>query len=320
VLPLPDWLGAPKVTLRAVDLGWPQLGAVLPYGALVAPLQQAWADAVAKAPSRLASHWGTPVRGIKPVAAGVEIDAGVADTFDVAVVAEGGVFGERVPDTNTANTTLTHDYQQNAWVGSVLLDGMPPGVAVERFTREGPAALLPLPRQAEQASGVQRAALVWCVGQANDPVQHLSDAQRLAVLSNVFGEHGRLIQVSPLKCFPLGLAAQKTLVRGREVRIGNAAQTLHPVAGQGLNLGLRDAYALAEALRWAPSVDVALRKVGWQRTPDRWALIAATDFLARSFTWAVPGADVARGVGLALLQRSGALKSLLAQQMMFGRR
>ena len=77
------------------------------------------------------------------------------------------------------------------------------------------------------------------------------------------------------------------------MRIGNAAQTLHPVAGQGLNLGLRDAFALVHALRdsdrSASRIDAALRRVEWQRAPDRWAMIAATDFLARSFTWQAPG-------------------------------
>jgi 2-octaprenyl-6-methoxyphenol hydroxylase len=318
VLPLPGWLGAPQVTLRAADLGVSQLGAVLPYGALVAPLRQAWDAAVAAEPQRLASRWGAAVNGLKLVANGVEVDAAVAETFGLAVVAEGGVFGDRAPD---VATTVSHDYQQNAWVGTVMLEGAAPGVAVERFTRHGPAALLPLPRLAGQPSAAQSAALVWCVPRADDPVRDLNDAQRLAVLHTVFDPaQGRITSVSSLKCFPLGLVAQKTLVRGREVRIGNAAQTLHPVAGQGLNLGLRDAYALADALRYAPSIDAALRTVTWQRTPDRWAMIAATDFLARSFTWQLPGADVARGLGLALLERAGPLKKLLAREMMFGQR
>jgi 2-octaprenyl-6-methoxyphenol hydroxylase len=318
VLPWPEALGTPSVTLRAADMGVAQLGAVLPYGALVAPLQTAWTTAVQADGARLASRFGTAVAGLKAVPGGIEVDAGVADTFDLAVVAEGGVFGEQAPDNRFA---LTHDYQQDAWVGTVLVDGAPPGVAVERFTRHGPAALLPLPALAGQAPGRQRAALVWCVPRADDPVRELSDAQRLAVLDAVFDGHpGRIVEVSPLKCFPLGLVAQKTLVRGREVRIGNAAQTLHPVAGQGLNLGLRDAYALADSLRSAPDIDAALRRVSWQRTPDRWALIATTDFLARSFTWQWPGVDMARALGLALLDRAPPLKSLLARQMMFGQR
>jgi len=104
------------------------------------------------------------------------------------------------------------------------------------------------------------------------------------------------------------------------VRIGNAAQTLHPVAGQGLNLGLRDAAELVNLLRAGGDTDAALRRLEWQRGPDRWALIATTDFLARSFTWTLPGAGAARGLGLAALQALPPLKSLLARQMMFGRR
>ena len=107
---------------------------------------------------------------------------------------------------------------------------------------------------------------------------------------------------------------------GRTVRIGNAAQTLHPVAGQGLNLGLRDAFDLVRALARNPDVDAVLRKLEWQRAPDRWGMIAATDFLARSFTWKLPGAGAARGLGLGLLQALTPLKSALARQMMYGSR
>jgi 2-octaprenyl-6-methoxyphenol hydroxylase len=99
------------------------------------------------------------------------------------------------------------------------------------------------------------------------------------------------------------------------------------VAGQGLNLGLRDAYALVAALRDAsdrsrtgPDLDRALSRVAWQRAPDRWSMIAATDFLARSFTWQVPGIDTLRGVGLAALNKLPLLKNALAEQMMFGSR
>ena len=67
------------------------------------------------------------------------------------------------------------------------------------------------------------------------------------------------------------------------------------MAGQGLNLGLRDAFTLVQALRDAKSVDSALRRVEWSRAPDRWSMIAATDFLARSFTWQLPGLAALRG-------------------------
>ena len=312
--------GEPAVRLRAADLAVPQLGAVLPYGALVAPLQRAWEAEVAAQPERLHSRFGTPVAAIKPLPAGVEVDAGIAEPFDLAVVAEGGVFAEQ------ARKALVGDYGQTAWVGQVTLQGATRGMAFERFTRHGPAALLPLPplpgAEADAvAAGLFRAALVWCVPSADDPVQGLTDAQRVAVLNTLFPpEAGRIIGLTPLKSFALGLNAERTLVSGATVRIGNAAQTLHPVAGQGLNLGLRDAHELVAVLRQSATLEAALRRAEWARAADRWSMIAATDFLARSFTWKLPGAATARGLGLAALQGLPPVKSWLARRMMFGRR
>jgi len=324
-LAVPGWLGAPEVRISASELSVPMLGAVLTYGALVAPMQHTWETVAAADPARLHSRFGAPVTALKELADGVEVDAGVAERFDLAVVAEGGVFSaDRVAD-------LKHDYAQDAWVGVVTLAGGTPGMAVERFTRHGPAALLPLP-PAPGAADAQRASLVWCVPRIDDPVRELDDSQRLAVLNTVFAAGvGRITAVTPLKSFQLGLAAQRTLVRGRQVRIGNAAQTLHPVAGQGLNLGLRDAFALASALRDAQdsdraatergrAIDAALSRVAWQRAPDRWAMIATTDFLARSFTWQTPGIATLRGAGMVVLDRLPILKRALARQMMFGSR
>ena len=302
--------GAAEVRLRAADLGVAQLGAVLSYGALVAPLQRAWQAEVAAQPARLRTRFGTPVAALKTVEGGVEVDAGVAERFDLAVVAEGGVFSDQV------RKAVTSDYGQTAWVGQVVLEGATPGLAFERFTRHGPAALLPLPPDEQ---GRARAALVWCVPTRDDPVRDLSSAQRLAVLSAIFpAAAGRLLDITPLKEFALGLNAERTLVDGRTVRIGNAAQTLHPVAGQGLNLGLRDAAELVATLRWADDIDAALQRTEWARAGDRWSMIAATDFLARSFTWKLPGAATARGLGLAALNAAPPLQRWLARQMMFG--
>ncbi len=304
--------GRAAVHITAAELGVPLLGAVLPYGPLVSTLQRAWQGAVDAEPQRLHLRLGTPVSALKDVPGGVEADAGIAETFDLAVIAEGGVFSDQT------RKSLTHDYVQTAWVGSVVLEGATPGMAFERFTRQGPAALLPL---LPASDGASRAALVWCVDATDDPVRELDDAQRAAVLNTIFpADAGRVVGVSPLKPFALGLNAERRLVNGRQVRIGNAAQTLHPVAGQGLNLGLRDAHVLVQALRSGADVDAALRRVERQRAPDRWGTIAVTDFLARSFTWRWPGLAAARGLGLAALQASGPLKSALARQMMFGRR
>ena len=356
---LSAWLGEPEVRIRAADEGVAMLGAVLSYGHIVAPLQQAWEAAAQREPQRLRSRFGTPVAALKNLdgqSGGVEVDAGIAERFDLAVVAEGGVFAgpTRTTTAPPPRAAVRHDYQQTAWVGQVTFEAgsappsaashaphapraphaasaagvsrptlasRAPGVAFERFTRHGPAALLPL----KDGS----AALVWCVSTLDDPVRDLDDTQRVAVLNSIFhAAVGRIATVSPLKQFALGLNAERTLTDGRTVRIGNAAQTLHPVAGQGLNLGLRDGYELVHALGRSANANAngfadvgsVLRRLEWQRAPDRWAMIAATDFLARSFTWKLPGAGTARGLGLAALQSLGPVKSALARQMMYGSR
>jgi 2-octaprenyl-6-methoxyphenol hydroxylase len=306
-------LGEATVRIRAQEQAVPMLGAVLSYGSIVDALQRAWLAIAAAAPARLHTRFGTRVaaltNGPQGGKGGTRLDvAGSTESFDLAIVAEGGIFADQ------ARKAVRHDYRQAAWVGSVTLgSGTRPGVAYERFTRHGPAALLPL-RDGQ-------AALVWCVASDDDPVAPLTDAQRLAVLNTIFpAEVGGIAAISPLRRFPLGLNAERSLTDGRIVRIGNAAQTLHPVAGQGLNLGLRDASELVRALQRAPDIETALRRLEWQRAPDRWAMIAATDFLARSFTWQLPGAGVARGFGLAALQALGPVKSALARHMMFGAR
>jgi len=317
------WLGErasnPVVVIRAIEEAVPMLGAVLSYGAIVAPLQAAWLAEAAASNGRLETRFDTKVRALRNQADGVEVarESGDAERYDLAVIAEGGVFGERPAARSALGSPWRHDYRQTAWVGQVGFEAgtspRAPGMAFERFTRHGPAALLPLP--------TGRAALVWCVPQDDDPVLGLTDAQRIAVLNTIFTDAaGRIADISPLKAFALGLHAERSLTDGRTVRIGNAAQMLHPVAGQGLNLGLRDAIELVRALERGRDVASTLTRLEWQRAPDRWAMILATDFLARSFMWRLPGAGSLRGVGLAALQMLGPVKSAIARQMMFGNR
>jgi 2-octaprenyl-6-methoxyphenol hydroxylase len=310
------WGGKPaEVRIRAADEGVEMLGAVLSYGALVAPLQRAFTERCSAEPQRLSLRLGTPVAALKEALDEVEVDAGIAERYDLAVVAEGGVFADQ------ARKALVHDYGQRAWVGQVTLQGGASALAVERFTANGPLALLPLPsaERSTTAGAVRRAALVWCVPSDDDAIDPLGDDQRVVLLNALLPEvAGRVVGITPLKRFALGLNAETALVRGRTVRIGNAAQTLHPVAGQGLNLGLRDAFALVDALRAPTSVDSALRRVEWSRAADRWAMIATTDFLARSFTWRLPGLSWLRGGALAALNSAAPVKSILARQMMFG--
>jgi 2-octaprenyl-6-methoxyphenol hydroxylase len=203
-----------EVRLQAGDLKVPLLGAVIAYGPLVSALQAAWCVAVAASGGRLQSRFGAPVAGLKAVqgasgasvsgkAGAVEVDAGIAETFDLAVVAEGGVFADQ------ARKALSHDYCQTAWVGTATLEGGQAGTAFERFTRQGPVALLPL---GSESAGRLRAALVWCACTDDDPVEPLDELQRIAVLNTVLpAPAGRVVALSPLKRFALGLNAERSL-------------------------------------------------------------------------------------------------------------
>src|SRR5262245_1484545 len=105
------------LTVRAIDEAGPMLGAVLGYGALVMPLQRSYLERCAAEPARLSLRLGTAVTGFKELPYEVEVDAGIAERFDLAVVAEGGVL------TDPSRKALSHDYRQSAWVGEAWLDG-----------------------------------------------------------------------------------------------------------------------------------------------------------------------------------------------------
>ncbi|KUY86822.1 2-polyprenyl-6-methoxyphenol 4-hydroxylase [Burkholderia territorii] len=231
----------------------------------------------------------------------------------LVINAEGGSFHERQADTGKHH----RDYGQTAIVGTVTVSAPRPNVAWERFTHEGPLALLPLggPRQAEYS-------LVWCC--APDEAARratLPDDAFLRELGAAFGERmGRFIAIAGRASFPLGLSAAQTLVNGRIAIVGNAAQTLHPVAGQGLNLGLRDAHTLVDALSAQGFEPTALATFNARRALDRRFTIGATDTLARLFTVDAGPLPLLRGAALTALEFVPPLKKAIARQMMFGQR
>ncbi|KVL51172.1 UbiH/UbiF/VisC/COQ6 family ubiquinone biosynthesis hydroxylase [Burkholderia territorii] len=231
----------------------------------------------------------------------------------LVINAEGGLFHERQADTGKHH----RDYGQTAIVGTVTVSAPRPNVAWERFTHEGPLALLPLggPRQAEYS-------LVWCC--APDEAARraaLPDDAFLRELGAAFGERmGRFVAIAGRASFPLGLSAAQTLVNGRIAIVGNAAQTLHPVAGQGLNLGLRDAHTLVDALSAQGFEPTALATFNARRALDRRFTIGATDTLARLFTVDAGPLPLLRGAALTALEFVPPLKKAIARQMMFGQR
>ena len=204
------------------------------------------------------------------------------------------------------------DYAQCALVAEVEAAGTHDHRAYERFTPEGPLALLPLERGYS---------LVWCASPANA-------RRRLAQDDTAFltelAQATRFAQLAwraagPRAAYPLALRRAHAEDGGRVVALGNAAQALHPVAGQGFNLGLRDAFELAAHL--ADGIDAdALAAYRRARKRDRDATIGLTDAYVTVFSNEVAPLRLARGLGLAMLDLIPPARALVARRMMFGMR
>jgi 2-octaprenyl-6-methoxyphenol hydroxylase len=239
----------------------------------------------------------------------------------ILINAEGGLFDARERQDGASGAgpdgRRTRDYGQTAIVGVVTVSAPQPNVAWERFTAGGPIALLPCggPRDVSYA-------LVWCMRPPEAERRlALGDAELLAELGAFFGERlGRFESIGARAAFSLGLKTLDAQVDGRIAAIGNAAQTLHPVAGQGLNLGLRDARTLVEALAHDGATPQALARFAQRRRLDRRLTIGATDTLARAFTLEAGPVALLRGLALAALEFAPPIKAALARQMMLGQR
>jgi len=239
------------------------------------------------------------------VTVALEQDGVVSDIrAQLLAQAEGGLFGQQ------AERARNRDYGQSAIIAWVKVDAPVAHRAYERFTDDGPLALLP------QDDGY---ALVWCVPPSRaEQLLALDDAAFLARLGDAFGGRlGRFTHATARLAYPLGLNAQATGT-ARTVAIGNAAQTLHPVAGQGLNLGLRDAAVLARVLA-QDNGPAGLARYTTLRQADRGATVRVTDTMARIFTGSSP-AQTMLGLSLGLLDIVSPARKTLAEMMMYGRR
>jgi len=185
--------------------------------------------------------------------------------------------------------------------------------AFERFTDEGPLALLPLG---------ERYALIWSLRpERARRLVHAPEREFLAELARLAPSGaGRLLAAESRSVHAPVLKVRRVRASGNEVYIGNAAQTLHPVAGQGLNLGLRDAWDLAQALARAPLVgdSATLMRFAASRRVDATAAIRITDFLASGFSGA--RFRTARGAALMALDLFPAPRKFFARRMIFGAR
>jgi 2-octaprenyl-6-methoxyphenol hydroxylase len=204
-------------------------------------------------------------------------------------------------------------YSQDAVVARVRFDRAAGTTAFERFTREGPLALLPL---------AGRYALVWSMRpHTAQRILALDEKPFLEELAAVAGSRpGRPLAADARFVQPLVLRTRGSRIGERAVYIGNAAQTLHPVAGQGLNVGLRDAWDLAEIVRDAPDPGDAatLARFAARRRLDASAAVRVTDLLAQAFLRTSPLLLPLNAVALTALDIFPAARRFFARRMIFG--
>lgn len=221
-----------------------------------------------------------------------------------------------------ADEDRVKDYRQSAVTCTIHADRQRPGTAWERFTLEGPLALLPCRDRTTQRDQL---AVVWSSSTSSaERLMALGDAEFLSALQQAFGGRvGTFSNPGPRTTFPLSLRMRRHIADAGIIAIGNAAQTLHPVAGQGLNLGLRDAWELAEVLladKHQPGSAATARQYRERRQADRFAMTRLTDMLVGSFSLQWPATGVLRGAALAFLDAVPPVRRLLSRRMMFGAR
>ncbi len=208
------------------------------------------------------------------------------------------------------------DYGQTAIISNVTPGRPHLGTAYERFTDSGPLALLPMTDN--------RCSLVWTARNEDvDTLMGLGDVEFLDALQQRFGYRlGRFERIGTRHAYPLSLNRVAAHVRSRVALIGNAAHTLHPVAGQGFNLGLRDVAVLAEIVAQTtasggdPGAQAVLQRYAQWRRGDHQRVIAFTDSLVRIFSNPLPPIAWARNLGLLAVDILPAAKHLLTRHTM----
>lgn len=304
--------GFGRAIMSRDDGNVPALGYVLTY----ADLQAALDDALLAKAVKVAR--GAVVTAIAETEAGAEVTflqqgVEVKQQADVVVMADGGANLSKV----AAISVSEKDYEQTALLGHIETDAPHQHRAFERFTPDGPAALLP-------KHGAHSYSLVWVAGA--EKIEHLKALDEPAFCA-AFQDHfgyraGQFLSITERRSYPLKLRTVSTAVAGHVAVIGNAAQALHPVAGQGFNLGLRDAETLANTLAKTlvnkASATTALSAYAASRSRDVSRSVGFTDFLVSTFSNDHLLQRIPRGLGLAIVDVLPFARKALARRMLFG--
>lgn len=301
-------LGRSKLT--ASDYGLSALGYVVAYGDLMKALDIALDHAFIQ--------YEAVVTNVRLNGISTEIDYAMHQqnhtvATALAVVAEGG----RSLDSIDAIQRNTKAYGHDALVSKVSSELPHNNVAYERFTIAGPMALLP--------NGQRDFSLVWTGKKSEiEPLLALDEADFLALLHDTFGDRvGRFTSVAKRMSFPLIKSALSNKVVPHMVVIGNSAQTMHPVAGQGFNVGLRDAASLVKQLsvveqaQWGS--ESSLQAYADTRVRDTTRGLLFTDFLVTTFSNDIVGLSGMRSIGLGVLDMVAPAKAFLVNKMSYGK-
>ena len=300
-----------STTLRPDDVNWPALGYVI---------ENAWLGSVLLSALREKNNIEflapATVKNISPQQQGVKltIEQDASEKIinaQLAVIADGANSGLRE---QLGIAAKVHSYQQTALIANVSFTKAHNGCAYERFTDQGPIALLPLN---DSELGQPRAALVWSL--PNTEAQYLCDCDQQAFLHRLqqrFGHRqGEFIRVGDRFSYPLTLIEAEEQVRSGIVVMGNAAHSLHPVAGQGFNLALRDCARLTQIVvkayqnKQALGELVLLQSYQQQQQFDQQKTITFSDQLPTLFTRDQWPLSLLRGVGLGVLDIAPLLKT-----------
>ena len=308
--------GFGRARLDAIEQGLPALGYVVSYRALQAALDaalvRAGIDVLYDAAVR-------EIRATPSYAVVAAVRGGVQTELSARLAALADGSGDI-----SGIARRRHDYGQVALIGKVWPREPHRGIAFERFTPQGPVALLP--------EG-DHYGLVWTTTpEQSQALLALSDAEFLAALAQRFGLRrgtdsalpAPLDRVADRRAFPLQLDYAESVIGERIALLGNAAQALHPVAGQGFNLGMRDAYELAQELLATPRDAIGSRDrlaaYARRRRRDRVAGIAFTHGLLSVFGTDAPLLRWPRGLALTMLDALPEVKRAFARAMTFGMR
>lgn len=302
--------GLGRTKLNAADHNMPAIGYVLPYGALTQAL-----DTVLDTTNILYEAEATAIKTLPDASEVTFTLNNQSQTLQsrLLIVADGGRSLGEIEGIKKE----TKEYGHNALVSKVTADLPHNHIAYERFTPTGPMALLP--------NGNAGFSLVWTGEKASiDALLQLDDATFLAQLHAAFGDRvGQFLSVEKRISFPLKLSTLKPSTAPHLAVIGNAAQTMHPVAGQGFNVGMRDAWALADLIINTPPEALGdarmLAFYNKLRQRDTRGGILFTDLLVNVFSNDVIGLGAIRGVGLGLLELIKPAKKILVGKMSFGK-